>query len=104
MWLRNLGPVNARKGIHVRSLPDFVWGPADRVEAVSGVRFRADRETAVRFLGLVTAGRDDWMEHFRIADEVATTAARKLGLPRLGITADAVVPASFMSRWPDPGV
>jgi hypothetical protein len=108
LWLRNLGPVNAGKGIHVRPLPDFVWGPVDRVRELSGVEFRPDRESAVRFLGIVTEGPDSdyWMEHLRIAADVANAAARKLGLPRLSITADVVVPKSFMSRWPapDPGV
>jgi len=75
-----------------------VWGPVGRVRAVSGVGFRPDRGSAVRFLGLVTEGPDSdyWMRHLRVADDVACLAARKLGLPRLRITADAVVPSSFL--------
>ena len=104
LWLRNLGPVNEAKGIRVRSLPDFVWGPVARVRDRTGVAFRPDRDATSRFLGLVTEGPEAgyWMDHLRIADEVACAAVRRLGLPRLRIVADAVVPASFLGPVPVP--
>lgn len=108
LWIRHLGPVREAAGAPLaRRLPDFVWGPAGRVRDVTGIEFRPDRPSVVRFLGMVLEGPDSdyWRMHLRVADQVACLAARKLGL-RMTITADAVVPRSFASRWPapDPGV
>lgn len=103
LWLRHLAPAWEAKGRPLaRPIPPYVWGRRDRVRETTGISFRPDRDATVRFLRLVTEGpeSDWWRFHLRTADEVAVLAARKLGLPPLAFTADAVVPQSFMSRWP----
>lgn len=105
LWLRHLPPVwEARGRPLARPIPPYVWGGRDRVREATGISFRPDRDATVRFLELVTRGpeADWWRSHLRAADRVAEAAVRKLGLPRLSVTANEVVPSSFLSRWPVP--
>jgi hypothetical protein len=102
LWLRHLGPVRAAAGVPLaRALPDFVWGPVSRVRAMTGIEFRPDRPSAVRLLTMATEGpeTDYWQMHLRVAEEVARSAARKLGV-RMTTTTEAVVPGSFLAARP----